>query len=142
MSYTHINLRKLHHIQTIAKTGSFVRAATVLAITQSALTRSIQSVEAHFGVRIFDRDRGGVHLTAVGRSLLERAAPLLREAQDIEDELLRIGGGEEGAVAIGMSPIVAKAALKPLLADQLHQRPAARTQAYVRGSERLLALLR
>jgi DNA-binding transcriptional LysR family regulator len=115
MTLTNIELRKPKHVSALARTGSYVRAARELHLTRSALTRSIQAIEARFSIRLFDRDRSGVRLTAVSREFLRRAHPLLSEAEDLTRFLQRTGKGEIGHVTFGLSTLPAKLFLTPLI---------------------------
>ena len=50
-----MNIKHLEHLLALADTGSFSRAAEKLFITQSALSRSIQSLEDDLGGKVLDR---------------------------------------------------------------------------------------
>jgi DNA-binding transcriptional LysR family regulator len=52
-----MDLRRLRHVVILSKLQSYTRAAQELCITQSALSRSIQAIEKHAKVKLFDRDR-------------------------------------------------------------------------------------
>jgi DNA-binding transcriptional LysR family regulator len=82
-----IDLRHLRHALALAEHGNFARAADACHITQPALTRSIQSLEAALGVTLFDRRRGGVEPTAFGRLVLDHAAGLDMGSRELEREL-------------------------------------------------------
>jgi DNA-binding transcriptional LysR family regulator len=136
-----MDLRSLRHVVTLARRLSYTKAAEELGLTQSALSRSIQAIEQRANVRLFDRDRGGVHLTTLGRDFVERAAALLREADDL-DRLLRRGGtGAQGKIAFGMAPLPAAVLLPTALSAGLASTPDLRSHAYVRSAEALLPLL-
>jgi DNA-binding transcriptional LysR family regulator len=51
-----IELRQLRQLLALAEHGNFSRAAEALHITQPALSRSIQSLEASVGAILFDRN--------------------------------------------------------------------------------------
>jgi len=112
-----VELRKLKHICVLARAGSYVKAAEELHITQSALSRSVQSLEDQLQLRIFDRGRAGVHVTAAGRLLIERAERILFEARSLQHDLGLMGKGEFGSVAFGLGPLPASIFLVRLLAD-------------------------
>jgi DNA-binding transcriptional LysR family regulator len=99
------DLRKLHHAVVLAQAGSFARAATQLFLTQSALTRSIQSLERELGLRLFDRSNAGVKPTPAARMVLERAQALLLQARNLARDVELIRGAEIGNIALGASPI-------------------------------------
>jgi DNA-binding transcriptional LysR family regulator len=136
-----MDLRSLRHVAALARLLSYTKAADALGLSQSALSRSIQAIEQRAGVRLFDRDRGGVHLTAVGRVFAERATGLLREADDLDRLLSRAASGSEGEVVFGMAPLPAAALLPAVLSESLAARPKVRCQVAVRSADALLALL-
>jgi DNA-binding transcriptional LysR family regulator len=136
-----MDLRSLRHVVVLARRLSYTKAADELGLSQSALSRSIQALEARAKVRLFDRDRGGVHLTAVGRTVADRAAALLREADDLERLLDRAARGAEGQISFGVAPLPAAALLPTTLAEALAARPHLVSQAAVRSADALLALL-
>ena len=75
-----LSLRSLNHLVTLADRLHFARAAEELGLSQSALSRSIASLENQLGMRLFDRDRSGVTLTPQGRMASKRAMVLLADA--------------------------------------------------------------
>ena len=52
-----VELRRLRHLIALAEHGNFGRAAAACYITQPALSRSIQALEAQVGATLFDRRR-------------------------------------------------------------------------------------
>jgi DNA-binding transcriptional LysR family regulator len=133
-----MDLRVLRHIVVLSRLLSYTKAAEELRITQSALTRSIQAIERDADVRLFDRDRGGVRLTVIGRTFAASAAALLREADELQRTLEQSASGHAGEVRFGIAPLPAKALLVPLLCKVLPERPELRTQVMVRSADALL----
>ena len=74
---TGADLRKLRYFVTVADEANFGRAAARLYMTQPALSRQIQSLEAEIGVRLFDRDWQGARLTPAGEQFCDDAKRLL-----------------------------------------------------------------
>lgn len=136
-----IDLRRLRHIVTLARSGSYARAAEALALTQPALSRSIQSAEAEYGVRLFDRGRSGATPTAAGRALVTEGNRLLRDARALDDAMRRIGEGAAGEVALGIGPLIASASLPAVLPGLLRDHPAIRLHIVVNGAPELLRQL-
>jgi DNA-binding transcriptional LysR family regulator len=64
--------------------GSYRAAARSLSVSPSAISKSIQRLEHHFGVSLFTRTTRSLVLTAEGRDLHERVLQLLRQAEEIE----------------------------------------------------------
>src|SRR5690606_14133457 len=108
MSLMHLDVRKLRHFVIIARLQSFSRAADVLNITQSALSRIIQSLEQQYGTPLFDRSRAGVHLTPKGHELGHIASDLPECAEDPDHHFIEAGNGTNDNLAFGMAPPPAK----------------------------------
>ena len=75
------DLRHIRAFLTLARAGSFTRAAAELHMAQPTLTVQIQQLETAVGVKLFDRNKRHVALTQAGRDLL---VPLERILVDIE----------------------------------------------------------
>jgi LysR family transcriptional regulator, glycine cleavage system transcriptional activator len=71
-------LYALRAFEAAARHASFTRAAAELAITQSAVSRHIRTLEEHFGCRLFERSGRHLQLTETARGLL----PGVREGFD------------------------------------------------------------
>ena len=91
-----MDLRKLQHAVLLAQTCHFARAAALAHITQSALSRSISALEDELGMRLFERGNTGVAPTAAGRTLIQRAQPLLRGARDLSHDMALFRRAELG----------------------------------------------
>jgi DNA-binding transcriptional LysR family regulator len=72
-----VELRKLRYFVAVAAEENFGRAAARLYMTQPALSRQIQSLEAEIGVRLFYRDWQGGRLTPAGEQFCDDAKRLL-----------------------------------------------------------------
>lgn len=109
-----MDLRKLRHAVAVSDEGNYARAARRLNLTQPALTRSIQALEASLGLVLFDRGPGGVRPTASGQSIIDRARAMLRLENGILQEARMLNSGQAGRIVLGVGPM-----LVPLLADVL-----------------------
>lgn len=116
-----MDVRKLRHAVTLARLQNFTRAAHELHITQSALSRSIQSLEAECRLRLFDRNRGAVTLTQVGREFMQRAEALLRNEADLKNIVEQAALGEGGRITIAATPLASRVLLTPILAKKVEQ---------------------
>ena len=77
-----VELRHLRSFVAVADELNFGRAAERLYITQPALSRQITGLEQAIGCELLRRSTRRVELTLAGQALLERARPLLRDADD------------------------------------------------------------
>lgn len=73
--------KQIRSFLAIVRAGSFTRAAAELGLSQPALTVQIRQLEDAVGVRLLDRDRRQVQITAAGKKL---QAPLERVLADLE----------------------------------------------------------
>lgn len=98
-----MDLNLLRSLVAVADAGAITEAASRLGISQPALTRRIQQLEAEFGAEFLSRSRKGAVLTELGRQV-EREARLLIDRYDglkaevasqrnVEGGTVRIGGG-------------------------------------------------
>jgi DNA-binding transcriptional LysR family regulator len=123
-----MELRRLRHLIAVAEHGNFGRAATALYLTQPALSRSIQALEAEVGARLFDRRPSGIELTDIGRLVLRHAIALDAAADDLDREIRLAKGLELGELRIGAGPWGGYALVAPALGrlNALHPRLRAR----------------
>jgi DNA-binding transcriptional LysR family regulator len=80
-----------------------------LHLTQSALTRSIQALEARLGARLFDRGQREVTPTMLGELVLRHAAALELAARDLQRDVELAQGLEIGELRIGAGPFAGAA---------------------------------
>ena len=64
-------------LAAVVETGNFARAAIALGLTPSGVSRAVARLEAHVGVRLFDRTPRAVTLTDDGRRFHAQVIPLL-----------------------------------------------------------------
>lgn len=98
---SHLTIRHLRTIEAIDEERSIARAATRLHITQSAVTKTLQEVEALTALRLFERSNRGVSATGAGQQLAEDARRLLAHLQVAEQNLADLRNGTGGRVAVG-----------------------------------------
>lgn len=97
-----MNLRHLEHWLALADTGSFSRAAEKLHIAQSALSRSIQSLEEELGGALVDRIGKRNELTPLGQSVLESARRIVHEASELKQGAALLQQGHMGSLRVGL----------------------------------------
>src|SRR5882724_10121435 len=79
-----MELTDLRVFLTVAETGSFTRAATVLVLTHPSVSERVAGLERAVGSPLFDRTSRGARLTARGEQLV----PYARRCVVIADEAL------------------------------------------------------
>lgn len=110
-----IELRHLRYFLVASEQGSFRKAASVLGVQKSAISRRIRDLEDRVGVTLFHRRTDGVELTYAGERFLPRARQGLRAIHEGARSIAAIGGGEEGVVRIGIFSSLSSGFLTELL---------------------------
>jgi LysR family hydrogen peroxide-inducible transcriptional activator len=135
-------LRQLQYVVAVADELSFRRAATRCHVSQPSLSGQLALVEDALGVRMFERTRKRVIVTAVGRELVERARHVLRGADELQQAARRAGDPFSGTVRLGIlptiSPYLLPSVTSPLRRAFAHLRVEwieDRTEALARGLE-------
>lgn len=108
----------------VAEELSFTRAAERLFISQPALSKQIRQLEELMRVRLFDRDRRTVRLTAPGEALLPAARRLLQQWDEAQQAVDAAVAAEASRLTVGMSTSVGRGLLGTLRERFTERRPA------------------
>ncbi|MCW2960532.1 MAG: hypothetical protein JWM90_919 [Thermoleophilia bacterium] len=82
-----MNTTRLRYFLAICSSGGFGRAARVLHVSQPALSKAMRQLEVEVGVPLFARTGRTMAVTAAGRELARRVAPLVAELSEIPHDL-------------------------------------------------------
>ncbi|MET0240144.1 MAG: LysR family transcriptional regulator [Sphingobium sp.] len=137
-----ISTGKLQQLVTVARSGSFSRAASDLNISQPALSRSIAAIEDRYGFRIFDRMGHGVQLTVAGAQVIAQAEPLLQSMHVFDSNLRLFGSGKAGQLQLGLAPLLASQLLPRFATEFFSPESAAQLRVVIRRGPDLLDLLK
>jgi len=132
----------MRHVLALADLGSFARAATVLHLSQSALSRSIQVVERQVGAALFLRSAAGVVPTDIGRVLAQRARQVVQMAEEIEQEVLSNRTLQMGQLCVGAGPYPIETVITPALGRFVSSHPLVNVRLQLADWDTLLARLR
>lgn len=105
----------LRALLALHATGSFVRAAGQLHITQPAFSRRIAQLESALGGPLVERTTRKVAMTTLGADLVAQAGPLLVQLDDALEQAARAARGESGRLTVACLTTVAYALLPPVL---------------------------
>ncbi|HXI01603.1 MAG TPA: LysR substrate-binding domain-containing protein, partial [Candidatus Saccharimonadales bacterium] len=100
------SLRQLQYAVAVADTLSFRKAAEACHVSQPSLSAQLAQLENVLGVRLFERDRRRVLVTAAGREIVERARRILRDTDDLVDLARRSGDPLAGTLRLGVIPTI------------------------------------
>lgn len=99
-----IDPRALRTFGVVCEAGTISAAARILNVSQPSLSNAIAMLEARLGVRLFERSRSGILLTAEGRVLKVRAQMLAHLLRDAEAEVEAAKHGIVGPLRVGGTP--------------------------------------
>jgi DNA-binding transcriptional LysR family regulator len=117
------DLADLVAFRVVAEEGSFTRAAGRLAMSQSALSHAMRSLEERLGVPLLSRTTRRVATTEAGEELLRSLSPAFKE---IELGLLLLGANRSkaaGTVRLTMSEHAALQLIRPILSSFIDAYP-------------------
>lgn len=123
----HIDLRQLRHYIALVEHRSFVAAAAAVNLSQSAFSRSIQTLEHNVGCRLVDRGSRDLEPTRQGLLVLEHARKLVHGVHDLTTEISQFNGANTGVVRFGSGPAPAAQLVPRAVARFVSEFPAART---------------
>src|SRR6185295_1331473 len=101
-----MDFRQLRTFSCVAELGSLSKASDTLRIAQPALSRQIKLLEHELRAELFTRNGRGMVLTEAGRLLLARTAGIVRQIDQIRDDIQSSGGPPSGRVVLGLVPTV------------------------------------
>lgn len=119
-----VSLRQLRYFIVVAESGSVSAGATVVGISQSAVTDAIKSLEAETGARLFRRHAHGVDLTPEGQRFLRQARVVLETMDELSRGVREPLIGDLSTLRVGTTPIVSGYCLPDLLARHRRAAPA------------------
>ena len=118
-----ITQRRLRYLLMLVEYAHFGRAAAALNISQPALSKSIQALEAELGVMLLDRKRGTVVLTAFGELVVQRSKVLLHAEEDLLRDISLLAGLEIGSLRVALGPYPSVISGYSAMARLLARRP-------------------
>lgn len=131
-----MDIRCLEAFAAVAEELSFSSGADRLYISQSAVSKYIQRLEAELGVCLFDRSRRQIRLTPTGEQLLPQVKVLLSQYRHMLESLQ-----ENTTLRIAMLPVADSYGFAQLLADFSAQEPGQSFQLEERQNLSMLSLL-
>ncbi|HEV7855332.1 MAG TPA: LysR family transcriptional regulator [Herminiimonas sp.] len=97
-----LELRHLKTLHALREAGNLLRAASLLNVTQSALSHQLKQLEDHHGTQLFERKSVPVRFTPAGERLLKLADAVLPQVEETERDLIRMAQGTAGQLRIAV----------------------------------------
>lgn len=136
-----MRIEQLQAFLAITETGSFGQAAKKCGVTQSTISRQIQSLEQDLGLTLFHRS-AQAKLTMGGEKLLPRAQRICQEWHKATKEFAELMAGKQPELCIAAIHSVCAHYLPPILQQFCQDYPEVQLRVTALGSDRALKVLR
>ncbi len=117
------NFNELLYFVTVAREGSFTRAAALLGVTQSAISQTISGLEKRLRIRLLTRTTRSVSPTEAGERLVQAIGHRFDEIESELDALTALRDKPAGTVRITCGDRVLRSNLLPKLTPLLREYP-------------------
>ena len=138
---TPFDLYELHLLHLVAHHNSFTGAAHEAGLTQSAITRQVQGVEARLGLPLFERTTRRVLLTPAGNFLLRETSRIVGDLDAILSRLREDFTNAPKVVRVGVAKTISMSYLPGFFVAQQRRQPNVRLQVEHLDSRNLLTRL-
>lgn len=101
----------------IADAGSLAKAADTLDLPRSSVSKLLQDLEAHLGVRLVERTTRAVTMTPEGLAYRERALRLLDDLEDMDTTVAGARGAPKGRLRVDVGSVLANLIMIPKLSE-------------------------
>ena len=121
-------------LAAVVESGSFVKAAEALGVTQSAVSRAVSRLETRLGIRLLHRTTRSVKLTAEGQRFYEEIAPMLCGIRDAVTSATGAAAVVSGRLRVNIDPFVSRLLLAPQIGSFLNRYPELSLELITRDS--------
>jgi DNA-binding transcriptional LysR family regulator len=132
-----MDLVLLQSLIAVASAGSITDAADQISLSQSALSRRLQQLEADLGAELLVRGRHGVELTALGRHTVEQGRGIVARYEALRQDLAEHLTLQRGTVRIGGGATATSYLLPPSIAAFQTDHPGIRFYVKEAGSREI-----
>jgi LysR family transcriptional regulator of abg operon len=102
-----MKIKQLRVFVAVVDSSSIHRAATVLGISQPAVSMAIRELESMYGASLLIRKTKGVEVTTLGALLYRRGRAILADLDRVGEEMARLQNERGGMVSIALSSTIA-----------------------------------
>ncbi len=100
-----MDMKQLRYFTTVAQLQNFSRAADLLHISQSSLSKQIARLETELGVFLFDRNGKKIRLNPAGMRFYDYSNMVLREIKNAKDDIRYLVRSQDHRIRIGTAGI-------------------------------------
>jgi len=130
-----MTLWQLKVFTTVAKTGSFTKAAKILQITQPSATTLVQSLSRELGVKLFERLGTKIRISGAGEEALRYAHQILGKEEEFRKRMEEFNGLRKGKLSVGAAAIAAASFLSAVMQKFTAKHPDIKATLQIQKSE-------
>ena len=135
-----LTFHQLCLLLAVSREGSVSRAAQRLHLTQPTLSAQLRQLAEQVGLPLFERVGGKLHLTADGRVVLDTAARVEQELENLDETLAELRGDVVGRLRLAVVS-TAETFIPRLLGDFRRERPAVEVSLVVLNRDAVIRRL-
>lgn len=136
-----MNVKDYRYVVEIAEQKSISKAAATLYITQSALTKFLQRVEAELGAPLFFRQGNHLMLTEIGQYYVDKGKKIIELDYEVEKEISRIVDDKKKYIRIGYGSGRADYITRAVLAPFFESNQGVQVDIRLRSTENCLKMV-
>lgn len=135
-------LKQIKYFIAVIECNSFTEAAEQCFISQSAISQQIRVLEKELGVKLVERENRHFHITPAGEYFYKHGKEILKDAEELKRETVKIGQDNESRLRIGYLPFYNGAELHQVIAEFSRTYPEVSIQILSGTHEELYHMLR
>lgn len=121
-------MRRIELLVRAAEAGSFAKAARLLQLDPSVVSRAIAELEKELRVTLFYRTTRQLRLTEDGEEIFRRGSEILQQIADLEGAASKAPEALTGILRVGLSVVMGKSVIGPRLAEFMRRHPGLRIE--------------
>ncbi|MBS1688881.1 MAG: hydrogen peroxide-inducible genes activator [Bacteroidetes bacterium] len=137
-----MTITQLEYVVAVATYKSFVAAAEKCFVTQPTLSMQIQKLEDELGIKLFDRNKHPIAITAMGNAIVEQAKIVLAECEKIQELIQTQQNNLAGTFKLAVIPTIAPYVIPGLLEHYGTAFPNVKLQIKELETDHIIAALR
>ena len=135
------NFHQLRFFHTVARLGSFSRAAEALSVSQPAVSIQVRELERSLGSRLLHRSRRGLQLTDTGTTVFDYTQRIFGLADEMQQAVEDIRGLKGGRLTIGSSTTPGEYVLPWAIGEFQRRYPAIKVSLSISNTRTIIARL-
>jgi DNA-binding transcriptional LysR family regulator len=138
---TAMEMQQVRYFVALAETLNFTRAADQCNVSQPALTRAIQQLEAELGGPLFHRERGNTHLSELGRMMLPYLQAVIEQTRAAKENAKALAKLDRALLTIGAMCTISASLVADLIARFSAQHPEVEVHIHDGGAPQMIEAL-